>query len=103
MDILQNEFLLNQKVMFFDRVIKNIEPLEWDMKSSKTHITVGCFKNVTSNVVREVSCYKEFPVCTINKIGVSLAGKRGVCLGTLKSLTLPENKDHNNNDIFYDK
>lgn len=88
MDTLQNDFLLEQKKIIFDKLIDKIKPLEWDMKNSRPHITIGCYKNTTPKVIQLINSYKEFPICTIKRIGISLVGKKGICLGTLKSFSL---------------
>lgn len=83
-DSLQNDFLMQQKEAL-DKLLKRIVyPLNWNMKEERSHITVGCYKNITPPVHKIVDSYNVIPSCRISQIGVSISGKRGVCLGLLK-------------------
>lgn len=83
-DLLQNDFLMQQKEKL-DTLLKGIVyPLEWNMKKERAHVTVGCYRHVTAPVHETVNAYNTIPSCKISQIGVSLSGKRGVCLSLLK-------------------
>lgn len=83
-DLLQNDFLMQQKEKL-DRLLGDIVyPLSWNMKEERPHITVGCYKNITTPVHEIVNSYNAIPSCRISQIGVSISGKRGVCLSLLK-------------------
>ena len=83
-DSLQNDFLMQQKEKL-DRLLRDIVyPLDWNMKEERAHITVGCYKNITPPVYEIVNTYNAIPSCRISQIGVSISGKRGVCLSLLK-------------------
>lgn len=83
-DLLQSEFLMQQKENL-ERQLKDIVyPLDWNMTRERAHITVGCYKNITPSVHEIVESYNSIPPCKISQIGISLSGKRGVCLSLLK-------------------
>lgn len=83
-DSLQNDYLMQQKDNL-DRQLKDVVyPLDWNMKKERAHITVGCYKNITPSVRKIVESYNSIPSCRISQLGVSLSGKRGVCLSLLK-------------------
>lgn len=87
-DLLQNDFLMQQKRKLDELLGNIIYPLEWNMKKERAHITVGCYKNLTTSVHEIVNSYNNIPSCKISQIGVSISGKRGVCLGLLKVFDL---------------
>lgn len=87
-DSLQNDFLMKQKKELDEQLGDIAYPLDWNMKEERTHITVGCYKNLTSSVHNIVNSYNAIPSCKISQIGVSIAGKRGVCLSLLKVFDL---------------
>lgn len=83
-DLLQNDFLMQQKEKL-DRLLRDVVcPLDWNMKEERAHITVGCYRNITPLVYETVNTYNAIPSCRISQIGVSISGKRGVCLSLLK-------------------
>lgn len=83
-DPLQTEFLMQQKEKL-DKYLKNIVfPIEWDIKKERAHITVGCYKNLTTVVRKLVDSFNAIPSCKISQIGISISGKRGVALSLLK-------------------
>lgn len=84
-DSLQNDFLMQQKEEL-DKQLKNVVyPLDWNMKKERAHITVGCYKNITPVVREIVESYNAIPPCRISQVGISISGKRGVCLSLLKA------------------
>lgn len=87
-DSLQHEFLMAQKAELDARLKDIVHPLEWDMKAERAHITVGCYKNLTPSVQEIAHSYNAIPSCRISQIGISLAGKQGVCLSLLKTFDL---------------
>lgn len=91
LDMLQNDFLYKQKELMFNQFANQLSPIEWDMLNETPHITLGCYKNVTGSAMKAVEKYKDFPICTINQIGVSLCGRRGVCLSNIKTFDLTGN------------
>lgn len=83
-DSIQNDFLMQQKEEL-DKHLKDIVyPLDWNMKKERAHITVGCYKRITPAVRQVVESYNIIPSCKISQIGISISGKRGVCLSLLK-------------------
>lgn len=87
-DSLQHRFLMQQKIELDTRLKDIVHPLEWNMKDERAHITVGCYKNLTPSVHEVVRSYNVIPSCKISQIGISICGKRGVCLSLLKSIDL---------------
>lgn len=87
-DSLQNEFLMQQKAELDTRLKNIVYPIEWNMKEERSHITVGCYKNLTQSVHEIVNSYNAIPSCKISQIGISISGKRGVCLSLLKAFDL---------------
>lgn len=83
-DLLQNDFLMEQKRSLAQQLEQIVYPLDWDITAERAHITVGCYKNLTRSLREEVHGYNVIPSCKISQVGVSLAGKHGVCLGLLK-------------------
>lgn len=87
-DSLQNDYLMLQKAAL-DELLKNIVlPNTWDLKEERSHVTVGCYKHLTPAVREIVSSHNIIPSCKISQIGISLSGKRGVCLSLLKVFDL---------------
>lgn len=83
-DSLQNDFIMHQKEEL-DKMLNGIVyPLDWNMKEERAHITVGCYKNITSSVREIVEAHNTIPPCKISQIGISISGKCGVCLSLLK-------------------
>lgn len=87
-DSLQNDFLVLQKEILDNQLKETAYPIGWDMKSERAHITVGCYKNLTPSVRELINSYNIIPSCRISQIGVSISGKRGVCLSLLKVFDL---------------
>lgn len=87
-DSLQNDFLMQQKAELDARLKDIVYPIDWNMKEERAHITVGCYKNLTSSVHEAVNSYNAIPSCKISQIGISISGKRGVCLSLLKAFDL---------------
>ena len=87
-DSLQNEFLMQQKEELDTRLKDIAYPIDWNMKEERAHITVGCYKNLTPSVHEVVNSYNGIPSCKISQIGISISGKRGVCLSLLKVFDL---------------
>lgn len=83
-DLLQNNFLMEQKKILSQQLKKTVYPLGWNMTEERPHITVGCYKNLTRAVCEIVNSHNMIPPCKISQVGVSLAGKYGVCLSLLK-------------------
>ncbi len=87
-DSLQNDFLV-QKKKEIDICLKDlVYPIDWNMKDERPHITVGCYKNLTNPVLELVNACNIIPSCKISQIGISISGKRGVCLSLLKVIDL---------------
>lgn len=87
-DSLQNDFLMQQKAELDTRLKDIVYPIDWNMKEERAHITVGCYKNLTPSVHEVVNSYNAIPSCRISQIGISISGKRGVCLSLLKAFDL---------------
>lgn len=87
-DLLQNDFLMQQKEIMNSRLENIVYPIDWNMKSERAHITVGCYRNLTPSVRELINSYNVIPTCRISQIGVSISGKRGVCLSLLKVFDL---------------
>ena len=87
-DPLQNEFLAHQKEELGRRLKNVIHPMHWNVTEEKAHITVGCYKDVAQSARKVVDAYNTIPPCKISQIGVSIAGKYGVCLSLLKVFDL---------------
>lgn len=87
-DFLQNEFLMFQKEKISKLLDAIVYPLEWNMKAERAHITVGCYKNLTPSVREMINSYNAIPSCKISQLGISIAGKCGVCLSLLKVFDL---------------
>ena len=87
-DSKQNDYLMQQKSIL-DKMLSGISyPNDWNMKDERAHITVGCYKQLQQSVREMVDLSKKIPSCRISQIGVSLSGKRGVCLSLLKVFDL---------------
>lgn len=87
-DSLQNDFLMQQKTEM-NNLLKNlVYPLNWNMQDERPHVTVGCYKNITSSIYDIVDAYNIIPSCKISQIGISISGKHGVCLALLKVFDL---------------
>lgn len=87
-DSIQNDYLMQQKDTLDNRLKSIVYPIGWNMKEERAHITVGCYKNLTPDVRELVNSYNNIPSCRISQIGVSISGKRGVCLSLLKVFDL---------------
>lgn len=87
-DSLQTEFLMQQKQIVAEQLRDITYPLNWDMQKERPHVTVGCYKNITTPVLETINSYNIIPSCKISQIGVSICGKHGVCLGLLKVFDL---------------
>lgn len=83
-DLLQNGFLMEQKKILGQQLGQITYPLGWNIAEERAHITVGCYKNLSQSVHEIVNAHNMIPPCKISQIGVSLAGKYGVCLSLLK-------------------
>lgn len=87
-DSLQNDFLMQQKTNLDEHLKDVVHPNDWNMKDERAHVTVGCYKNISSTVHDIVRSCNSIPSCKISQIGVSITGKRGVCLSLLKVFDL---------------
>ena len=88
-DSLQTNYLSEQKEIL-DKLLQPVTtPNEWDMKSERPHLTVGCYRNITAKTREFIDSCGIIPSCKISQIGVSLSGKHGVCLSLLKAFDLP--------------
>lgn len=87
-DFLQNDFLMQQKENLHTLLNEVVHPNDWNMKEARAHVTVGCYKNVSSSVHDIVDSCNSIPSCKISQIGISITGKRGVCLSLLKVFNL---------------
>lgn len=87
-DSLQNNFLMQQKAELDIRLKDIVYPIDWNMKEERPHITVGCYRNLTQSVREIIDLYHPIPSCRISQIGISISGKRGVCLSLLKVFDL---------------
>lgn len=60
--------------------------LEWNFLDARPHVTLAVFKKKHSyeNITKII----EKPELKIDRIGISLAGSRGTCLGTIKEFYL---------------
>lgn len=87
-DLLQNDFLMEQKKILSQQLGQIVYPLGWNITEERAHITVGCYKHLTQSVHEMVNTYNMIPPCKISQIGVSFAGKYGVCLSLLKAFDL---------------
>lgn len=88
MDLLQNEEIHQQK-QYFENLLKGkIKPMEWDFLNESPHITLGCFDKKPKKIEKVLNKYYEFPYCQIRDIGISISGKKGVCLANLKTFDL---------------
>lgn len=87
LDFLQKDKVVLAKDHFCTCLNNLTKPLEWDFKNEIPHITLGCYNPLTSNN-KIVDKYHEFPCCDIKEIGISISGKKGVCLGNLKTFEL---------------
>lgn len=83
-DLLQNDFLMEQKKKLSQQLGQIVYPLGWNITEERAHITVGCYKHLTRSVHEMVNAHNMIPPCKISQIGVSFAGKYGVCLSLLK-------------------
>lgn len=88
LDLLQNQEIIEQKKYFCNLFENQIKPMEWDFLEEPPHITLGCYKGISNIAIKEIEKYHEFPFCQIEDVGVSISGKKGVCLGNLKSIKL---------------
>lgn len=88
LDLLQNHEITEYKKYFCNLFENRIKPMEWDFLKEPPHITLGCYTGITNIAIKEIEKYHEFPFCQIEDIGVSVSGKKGVCLGNLKSFKL---------------
>ena len=84
----QDSFIQQQKSELNNILINHVYPLDWNMKDEAPHATIGCYKKVTPDLTKFIDTITTIPACNISQIGVSLCGKRGVCLGTLKIFDL---------------
>ena len=90
-DPLQNDYLMKQKEIIDNHLSDLVYPIGWNMKEEQAHITIGCYKNLTSNVRKMIDFENAIPSCRISQVGISLTGNRGVCLGLLKVFDLTGN------------
>lgn len=88
LNLLQNEKIIEQKKYFSNLLDKLIKPIEWNFIDESPHITLGCYKGISNIAIKQIEKYHEFPYCEIMDIGISISGKKGVCLGNLKSFKL---------------
>lgn len=87
-DSLQNDFIMKQKAELNTRLKDIVYPIDWNMQEERSHITVGCYKNLTRSIHEIVNSYNAIPSCKISQIGISISGKHGVCLSLLKAFDL---------------
>lgn len=87
-NLLQNEFLMEQKYKLDSLLKDKIYPIGWNMRDEASHITVGCYKNISTKAFDIIDKYRILPSCKISQIGISIAGEKGVCLGLLKVFDL---------------
>jgi len=89
-DSRQNDYIMQQKEILDNLLNQIVSPVDWDMKRERAHITIGCYKQLSSTVRKIADSYQSIPSCKISQIGVSLTGKRGVCLSALKTFDLDQ-------------
>lgn len=87
-DFLENDYLGSKKRELYNLLNEYIYPLKWDMSKERPHVTVGCYNKVTDKARKKIDRYYAIPQCKIYQMGVSLSGRRGVCLGNLKTFDL---------------
>lgn len=87
-NLLQNEFLMEQKYKLDNLLKDKIYPIGWNIRDEASHITVGCYKNISTKAFDIIDKYRILPSCKISQIGISIAGEKGVCLGLLKVFDL---------------
>ena len=87
-DSLESYLLMQQKVILNNQLKDIVYPNDWNILKERAHITVGCYRNLTNSVRSLVDEYTSIPSCKISQIGISLTGKKGVCLSLLKVFDL---------------
>lgn len=92
LDFLQNDYMYEIKNTLDELLQKDVFPIGWDIKSERTHISLGCFKHLNTKINNLVESYRQFPSCEINQIGISFMGKHGVLIGTIKTYNLEKSK-----------
>lgn len=89
-DLLQYNYLMKQKQILNSLLKDKVFPIGWDMTNEPPHITIGCYRKVTEQAQSIIDETPIIPSCTISQIGISVSGKKGVCLGSLKVFPLKQ-------------
>lgn len=89
-NLLQSDLLMHHKKQLDFLLRDIILPLDWNMPDEPAHITVGAFDSINDKSEKIIDSCKLLPSCKILQIGVSVVGKKGVCLGLLKSFDLKQ-------------